>query len=398
MNDNKADDAAKYHDESQATTPLTNDAPTTETPLEQSVAPVAPVADAPVEQTQPMPTEAPIAQPAPEAAATPVNVTAKQADPITLVLQWLTYAFWGWFALAMLWLSYVTFTFFADSSNNSDWSTTVAYPIAAAAVLFLMASATDYFYARREPARKAGIATAIMVIHTVIFALCGVGLIVTGVFTVIQYSLNANADSSLLSALYMAIVGVVIYAVLVARTTLVAKIKKLPIITTVLLGVTVLIFVILCITGPMMQSMATKQDRQIESALSGIQDSINDYVDENKKLPASLNDLTLSDTGNTDTKDLIQKGAIEYTANSHATTQDSSDALSGRINTTHYYELCATYTHANIDKYASSYKNTMSNSDGVSGYSNYLNAASHKEGRECYKIQTTTTTYATMAQ
>ena len=43
-------------------------------------------------------------QPTPPASAPEApQIHKTQADAVTLVLQWLAYAFWGWFALAMLW-------------------------------------------------------------------------------------------------------------------------------------------------------------------------------------------------------------------------------------------------------------------------------------------------------
>ena len=323
---------------------------------------------------------------APQAVTEPAAPAKVVNNPVTLVLQWLTYAFWGWFALAMLWLSFVTFMYFTNTASTSDWSEVVAYPIAAVVVLLLMAGITDFFYARREPAHKAGIATAIMVIHTVIFALCGVGLVVTAVFITLQLLLNSDPSTQgLRSALYMALVGVGIYIVLVVRTVLVAKIKRLPLITLGVLGVVALLFAVLCVVGPMARAIATKQDRQVESALPVVKQSIDDYVREKNKLPTSLHDVTLQDE-NGEAKDLIEKGVIEYEVKSPVVNQ-----MAYRIgqSTTYYYALCATYTHDKGSSY-SRYNDTTPKSDNdVKSYQTYIDDYSHKAGRQCYNLQTT---------
>lgn len=359
------------------------------------------------------PTPPQVAPPAFTPVATDVVPGVKQLNPITLVLQWLTYAFWGWFALAMSWLSYVSFLFFTDASNrgDSDWSTIVAYPIAAVVVLFLMAAVTDFFYMRREPAHKTGVATAIMVIHTVIFALCGVGLVVAAVFTVIQLMLSASTSSNpgLLALLYMALVGVLIYAILVARTTLVAKLKRLPVIAMGILGAIALLFVVLCITGPMMRSLATKQDRQVESALSLIQSSVVDYTRENNKLPTSLDKMTFTtqydSIKDADVKALLKKGVIEYTPNVKSMNKNdyglSQDDYLRSSTVKYYYQLCATYTHdkngSNSSRYTPYSESDSYISDGSSSSdSDYIDWYSHKAGRQCYTLQATSNNYSTI--
>lgn len=344
----------------------------------------------------------------PATPAVPLNV--RQGDPITLVLQWLTYAFWGWFALAMLWLAFVSFSFFTDSSSlGDDWSSIVAYPIAAVVVLFLMAGITDFFYMRREPAHKTGVATAIMVVHTVIFALFGVGLVVSVVFILLQMMLNSSPDQSLFAMLYTALVGVLLYAILIARTTLVARLKRTPTIAMGSLGVIALVFVVLCIAGPMMRSLATKQDRQVESALSAIQTSVQDYTRENKKLPKTLDNLSLAGSfggiSNADIKSLLQKDVIEYTPNVKSLRKDnygiSQDDYMKSSTVAYYYRLCATYTHDKNSDNPSRYPSSSSDgsdysSDGSSSGSDYIDTYSHKKGKQCYTLQATSNDYSTV--
>lgn len=390
MGEDTGNDKPEEHQEEQVSPSLNQDVVTTPTVVQ--------------EQPTPPPEFAP--------AAGAVAPSVRQSDPITLVLQWLTYAFWGWFALAMLWLSFQTFSFFTDPSSQSDgdWSTAVAYPIAAVVVLFLMAAATDLFYRRREPAHKTGIATAIMVIHTVIFALCGVGLVVTVVFTVLQLMLSTSTDEWLFALLYMALVGVLIYVILVARTTLVAKLKRVPVIAMGSLGAIALIFVVLCVTGPMMRSLATKQDRQVGSALSEIQSSIVDYTRDNKKLPTSLNNLSFntsySDVSNADIQALLNKGLIEYTPDVKSPSKSnyglSQDDYMRSLTVTHYYRLCATYTSNSDSGTSSNYRSYSSDSidyndgDSASSDSDSINANPHKVGKQCYDLRVSSNDYSSV--
>lgn len=338
--------------------------------------------------------------------AAEVPAAKQQANPITLVLQWLAYAFWGWFALALSWLVFVTFAYFTDQSIiGDDLSTVVAYPIAAVVVLLLMSVVTDMFYMRREPAHKTGVATAIMVVHTVIFALFGVGLIVSSVFIVLQMMLNTSADKTLYAFLYTALVGIVVYVILVLRTTMVAKVKRLALITMASLSAIALLFVVLCIAGPVVQSLATKQDRQVESALSVVQSAVVSYTEKNNKLPTTVSMLNFDDglgaISNKDVQSLLKKGVIEYTPNMKAPYQSddssSQDTYMRSFSTSYYFELCATFTHDKNPNKSSRYP--ASDNSPYSGASNsssydYLDTYSHKAGRQCYTLRATGDNYS----
>ncbi|MEO5949205.1 MAG: hypothetical protein ABIP74_02280, partial [Candidatus Saccharimonas sp.] len=109
----------------------------------------------------------------------------------TMVLQWLSYAFWGWFGISMSWLSVVTLGYFI-TGNTSNVTSALAYPLASVIVMFLLAVAADFVYARREPAHKAGGANAIMLVHVVLFVLIAVGAAVTALFALISMMLSTD--------------------------------------------------------------------------------------------------------------------------------------------------------------------------------------------------------------
>jgi hypothetical protein len=334
------------------------------------------------------PTPATVHPPQTTTVAAPPEVHKTQTDAVTLVLQWLTYAFWGWFALAMLWLSAVVYGFVVvGSESSSDWASIVSYPIASVLVLLIVAAVVDFFYRRREPAKKEGFATAVMVIHTVIFALFGIGALVGAVFTLISLVLNdaPSADKGIRVALYTALTLVPIYAILTARTTLVAKWRKIPMLTTIVLGAGALVFIAIGVFGPVMQSVATRQDRQVTSALSTIVYAVNSYDQDHDKLPESLDGLSYNTYGSTDAetvKSLLAKGVITYKPNTDPGTElKPQDTYSFR--TVRYYQLCGTFTNEQKSSYGSL-------PSEKSSYSESINAQYHAKGEQCYNVKTNT--------
>lgn len=326
----------------------------------------------------------PSAQPTPPSTVSEVPQAHKsQADAVTLVLQWLTYAFWGWFALAMLWLSAVVYAFLVVGSDSNDWTGAVSYPIASVLVLLVVAAVVDFFYRRREPAKKEGFATAVMVIHTVIFALCGIGALVAAVFAGINLVLSEtpSASNGIRVALFTALTMVPVYTLLIARATLVAKWRRIPMLTTIILSVGAAVFIGIGVFGPVMKSVVTRQDRQVSSALNSILYAVNSYDQENDKLPESLNGLDFNTYDNTDTdtiKNLLAKGVITYKPNTKQGTKPSAqDTYSTR--TVHYYQLCATFTSAQTSPYTA-YSSTS--------YSESISTQYHKKGEQCYNVKT----------
>jgi len=310
-----------------------------------------------------------------------------QTDAVTLVLQWLTYAFWGWFALAILWLSAVVYTFLVSGSESNDWTSIVSYPIASVLVLLIVATIVDFFYRRREPAKKEGFATAVMVIHTVIFALCGIGALVALVFAGINLVLSETPSGSegTRVALFTALTMVPVYALLIARATLVAKWRRMPMLTTIILSVCALVFIGIGMFGPVMNSVATRQDRQVASALTSIVYAVNSYDQDNDKLPGSLDGLNLNTYGGTDattTRSLLAQGVITYKPNTKSGTKPSA-GYTYTTRTVHYYQLCATFTNAQTSP---SLYAPYSSSD----YSESVNAQYHKKGEQCYNVRTNT--------
>lgn len=309
---------------------------------------------------------APVAQPQPS--HPPVNAGV-------IVLQWLTYAFWGWLILGMIWLTYVILVNFIMNRQSIDDA--VPYAIASTLVLLPIAFVCDYLYRKHETVHKAGAAMVIMVIHAVIFALFGIGALITAVFTGISVLISGSfIPETHVVIILTAIVATILYAAAFLRTLNPFKNQKIAKYYGLsMLGLTVLL-IIFAVFGPVLQTIASRGDRIIEDGLPKIQRAIGNYADENKKLPESLKDLSINDEN---AQHLIEKGLVEYKL------EKKSPATLFEFNTLsendHRYQLCVEYKKAK--GYADSYADRYSDTDN---YTSYISTSSHKAGRQCYKL------------
>src|SRR5680860_463031 len=107
------------------------------------------------------------------------EVEPKINTPGIIVLQWLTYAFWGLTVFATSLLSASVIAYFITPTNNNDFS---AYATAAVLVLLPISVICDIFYSKQEPEHKTGASSIIMIIHAVFFALFSIGALIAIVF------------------------------------------------------------------------------------------------------------------------------------------------------------------------------------------------------------------------
>lgn len=348
---------------------------------------------------------------------TPPVVSKPQNNAITLVLQWLTYASWLWFSGAILWLSGTVIGYFVQGVSSSiDTVEVLAYPIAAVIVLLLVSSVIDLFYARREPEHKEGFATVIMVIHAVIFALCGIGTLIVTVFTLINLliqggTVNSSGKASLVGLL-VSLVGLVVYLALIARTAMVAKVKRLPLVIAIVMAVLSIGFVIAAFTGPVANAVVAKQDKELEDTLPSVAYAVDDYVRTNAKLPSSLDGLDFSNSyygsGTAeDVKAVVKKALIKYTANTKEPSDNSnyyrtlsSDPTASKSldlgSATYYYRLCVTW-HAEKNGGGTIEPMPADDVSSTSGASasyatndpSYVSTYTHKKGEQCYNLSST---------
>jgi hypothetical protein len=328
---------------------------------ESPATPIAPI----------QPNMAPAAAAAPEHAHTPAGL---------IVLEWLTYAFWGWTVLGM---SILTATVISSFVNDSDTSDFAPYAIAAVLVLLPISIVTDIIYTKREPLKKTGAAAIVMVIHAVIFALFGIGSLIAAVISVITMFTSTSSSHASEVALFSAIIIFILYGVTFLRTLLPTKFPWIRRAFIIFMVAVVGLIAILGIVGPVAKARSVRTDKLIEQNLPPLSTAISSYATKNHRLPSDLNALDLSN----DTKLLVDQNLVDYKQDSAPTTSynynpSNYTSYSTTSSSTYYYELCVTYKKASSQQYP--------DYGGISddGYDTYPSTYSHKAGNTCYKLKT----------
>ena len=197
------------------------------------------------------PPNVPAPQP-PAPAAVPQNPTAPHpTNPLTIILQWLTYAFWGWTVLV---LSVLTSIVFSRLINGDDTSSFNYYIISAALVLLPISFVCDFFYSKEEPKKKTGAAMVVMIIHAVLFALFGIGALIFAVFSFVTLFTNTGSNGPIIAALLSALIITVFYGATFIRTLNPAIVSWIPKVYRIIMLVIIGIFIILGFTKPTFHS------------------------------------------------------------------------------------------------------------------------------------------------
>ena len=298
------------------------------------------------------------------------DVTA--SGPGLIVLQWLTYTFWGWTVLAMSILVIIVLTFFLDKSLSVGDSP--LYSMAAVLVLLPIAAICDFLYIKREPLQKTGAASAVTIVHAVIFALFAIGALISVVFSLVTLMISASGSETTNIYLYGGLIIAVLYALVFLRTILPKFLVKFRTAFVILMVVIVGTICAFSIFGPVNEAKLTRNDKLIVANLSTVNEAITSYTNTNSKLPTDLNSLKL--TG--DAKKLVTDKLVIYQ-------KDSAPYSAGSDYPTYYYQLCVNYTKA--DTTQSSYS-SGSIYDSGDGYSSYLTTYGHGAGNTCYKLKT----------
>jgi type II secretory pathway pseudopilin PulG len=301
----------------------------------------------------------------------------------TIILQWLTYAFWGWTVLSMSFLLVLVLT---NLIAHYDDGGVLPYSIAATLVLLPISLACDFLYAKKEPEKKVGAASIVMVIHAVLFALITIGSLIAIVFSVVELFIGSSNSSKIISiSLYSEVIITILYAAVLLRVLNFPKIKWYRKFFLIFMTIVVGLFSILAIVGPISSQRATKTDRLIDDNLQTVQQAINDYYTSNSQLPSSLNQITL--TG--DAQSIVNQNLVTYIPNSKPSTGGQTVKATEFSSTsitpiTYYYQLCVTY------KKPSQNDSLNSSSTPYSGstYSTYINTYSHPGGYYCYDAET----------
>lgn len=308
-----------------------------------------------------------------------------------MVLQWLTYAFWGWTVLALSVLTGLVVQSLMSSASYSYTGDATLYSLAAVLVLLPVSFVCETLYSKREQPKKTGGPLAIMAIHAVIFALFGIGTLIFAAFSIVQMMTSNSSDKGASISLITSLIIAVYYAVTFLRTLNFPAIPWFAKYYRFFMLITVGILAILGIVGPMAKDRSTRNDRLIESNLSYVSSAVNSYATKNKTLPDKLSNLTLSG----DAKKLVDDNLVEYKKESTGTTDSLKNSLNNSTNkysSSTYsiislrYQLCVTYKQkSSRPSYAA---DTSSQYDTTDGYTNYLTTYGHQSGNVCYKLKT----------
>ncbi len=295
-----------------------------------------------------------------------------------LVLQWLTYAFWGWLIVALIWLTSVILV---NTIVGDDVSKIIPYAIAASIVLLPLAFVSDLFYRKHEPLRKTGAAMVIMLIHAVLFALLAIGALIISVFTGLNALIN-SADSNEVTTVIIltTIIATILFGAAFLRTLNPFKKKTgATVYGLSMLGATILLLII-GIVGPVVATITTRDDKRIEQSLGDVQNKIQTFTSRNDALPQNLSELSFRPG---DAKDLIAENEIEFIPEGISDAPEDEGRIGQRAS--YRYQLCVTYDRESKESTSYSYVDEYDDRDG---YSSSLFTTPHDAGRVCYKVRT----------
>lgn len=311
----------------------------------------------------------------------------KKLSPGGLVLQWLTYAFWGWAALLLSWLVFLVLHTAFNRADSSYWSFDglVPYALAGTIVLLIIALITDIFFKRIEPKEKQGASTVIMIIHAVIFAIFAIGWLIAGVFGIVVLLIGTGSDdgSGVLAQLSTSAVMVAVYGATLLRTLNPSKIPKVPILYWAFMGVVMLITIALAIVGPVAAQREALKDEPVERELKSLSSEINRYASAENKLP-TLEEVKAD--ASQDAQEMIDDGRITYTEKGKLEVRtlpsDSSDTRS-----VYRYELCGEF----LTQKGNENEREMYDQYQTDAYDTQPAVEYHSKGKVCYELQTRST-------
>jgi hypothetical protein len=230
----------------------------------------------------------------------------------------------------------------------------------------------------------------IMVIHTVIFALLGIGALITIAFSVVSLLLGSGSTTGPLIAIIVAATAVILYVLTLLRTVRPFGFVTYRRVFRIVMLVAALAIATWGLLGPVAQANRTKDDRMVKNAMQVVYEQINSYATDKKALPPSLeaaldSDANYSyrgDISRSQVEDVIHRQLITYTRDA-TPASPSLDYLTNPSDKALYYTLCATYKYdSNPTSYGSS--GSVANSDEYSAY--YTSYERVHAGKNCYKL------------
>ncbi len=302
----------------------------------------------------------------------------------------MTYVLWSWALGALSILLSGTLTYiFVDKAGNFDF---LIYTLATLIVLLPLAYVADRFYRKVEPEQKHGFPAVVMVLNAVIIFLVALAGLITAVIALLTMLVSPGDNSgkliTFMSAAVVATLGILLFLRIMRPAKLVAFPKLFPKIVLAIAGLTVVVSLI----GPFGSEVSRRNDKLIESGLPNVNQAIQTYASNNKKLPDNLSSLSLYDK---DARTLVNQNKVDYriisqvappysfnnTSGIGATILGSGSNLNG--DRTGEYELCVTYKKERKATYDTGYVNSKTS----------INTDSHKAGRQCYDQTVTVYNY-----
>jgi hypothetical protein len=297
--------------------------------------------------------------------------TAEKIGAGSIILQWLTYALWGWAILTLSFLSVGVILYYI---NNFDTSMFDEYSLAAVFILVPAAFIVDTFYSKHEQAKKIGASQVIMVIHAVLFSLFAVGTLIFAAFSIVTNLVSSGSHTYTNAELISAFIVFVYYCAAILRTVNPAKLRFITKWFRFFMAGTLFIFLILTIVGPIANVNKLKNDTLIDANLANVSSSIDDYATSNSSLPANISQVSL--TG--DNLSLFQKHLVDYKPALTIANNANTASNNAVANTNYSYQLCAHYKSA-----------TPSYSGGTESKSaSYPDTTMHSAGYYCYNLTT----------
>jgi hypothetical protein len=307
------------------------------------------------------------------------KTTKQQTPALQIVWQWVSYGLWQWALVSLgVLLSMTLLYFIVDAETHNA----PIYVLAAMLALLPLAFFVDRMYSRQEPAQKQGFAGVVMVLNAVLVFLATVGGFITAVVSGLSAIINGSSDAltiTLISATVTTLLGGLLFIRIINPEQVRKYTKFFRWIMLAVAGVTL----IAAIAGPIRSLQATRDDRLIEDSLYSISAGVQNYVYDQKKLPASLEDLQIEyDDSATQ---VIDRGLVDYRPNTKPASEQTADDLNKFTNElsgqnqpsqTYYYQLCATFDRKKGDPSPVLDENDL-----------YNVGANHPKGKACFDLE-----------
>lgn len=290
--------------------------------------------------------------------ASPVGI--KKLSASLIVLQWLTYTFWGWLLISLTILTSMVATHYIEGVRSSEDA--IPFAVAGAIVLTPVALLCDRAYKKREAIKKTSVEMIIMIIYAVIFTLASIGALILTVFYTVNITFDVVDDTpSKLVAITTAGVATLLFGAVSMRVLRPAKLTKLPIVFSISAVSVAALLLVLTFAGPIAKLASLKDDRLIEANLPDVHSAISRYAQSNGELPESLEQPNYSSEG---TKSLVAAGMVEYLP----------------AEGTYRYQLCVEYQEELQPGWTG---DVMIEEE----YTSYVDTSYHEAGKVCYKLE-----------